>query len=553
MNLNHLLTKKLITILLMLLTSQYAISQSTPHLQKTGNATQLIVNNKPFIVLGGELYNSSSSKLDYLNPLWAPLKKMNLNTVLAAVSWELIEPVEGKFDFKLVDGILKGAREHNLHVALLWFGTWKNGLSHYTPAWVKKDTQRFPRVVLENGQSTETISALSQEGSKADAKAFAALMKHVKMIDGSKGTVIMVQVENEVGVIGGTRDHSAMANTEFAKPVPEQLMSSLVKNKDELQPSFKNQWNIGGSKEAGTWSDVFRSTTFADEAFMAWHYGNYINAVAKAGKAEYNIPMFINTWVVQPEDKRPGDYPAGGPQAHVHDIYRAAAPYIDIKAPDIYLPDFKGITALYHHPWNPLFIPESFSGEDGAANAFFIIGQRDGIGYSPFGIDKKETEPTQTPIAKAYDVLNQLTPEILKAQANGTIRAFILNKLDSVQHVELGGYHVTVTLKTNWKGVTLASKGYGLLINTGKEEFTVAGSNVNVSFVPATGGLAKAGLESVREGKYQNGLWIPGRQLNGDEIMISYDLSNEAAKNKTGTGIKFDDAPDIQKIKLYRF
>ena len=553
MKINLIQTKLLTVLSVALLSCLCAVAQQTPHLQTNGKATQLMVNGKPFIVLGGELYNSSSSNLSYLDPLWAPLKKMNLNTALVAVSWELVEPVEGKFDFTLVDGILKGAREHNMHVVLLWFGSWKNGLSHYTPGWVKRNSKKFPRIVLENGQSTETISALSQEAAKADATAFAALMKHVKTVDEAEKTVIMVQVENEVGVIGSTRDHSAMANAEFNKPVPVSLMNSLVKFKNELQSSFKKQWELGGSKRSGTWAEVFKDNMFADEAFMAWHYGNYINTVAKAGKAEYNLPMFINTWVVQPEDKRPGDYPAGGPQAHVHDIYRAAAPLIDIKAPDIYLPDFRGITGLYHHPWNPLFIPESFSGDDGAANAFFIIGQRNGIGYSPFGIDKKENDPAQTPISKAYDVLNQLTPDILAAQAKGAIRAFILNKPDSVQSFDLGGYHVTVTLKTNWKGVTLASKGYGLIISSGADEFTVAGSNVNVSFVPATEGLAKAGLESATVGTFINGSWIAGRVLNGDEVMISYELASQAAKNKTGTGVKFDAAPAIQKVKLYRF
>jgi hypothetical protein len=553
MIINQIRTKWLSVLSVALLSILQATAQQIPHLQNNGKATQLMVDGKPFIVLGGELYNSSSSSLNYLDSLWAPLKKMNLNTALVAVSWELIEPAEGKFDFTLVDGILKGAREHEMHVALLWFGTWKNGLSHYTPAWVKRNTKKFPRIVLENGQSTETISALSQDAAQADAKAFAALMKHIKAVDEANKTVIMVQVENEVGVIGGTRDHSALANAEFNKPVPQALISSLWKFKDELQPSFKKQWALGGNRRSGTWGEVFKDRMFADEAFMAWHYGTYINTVAKAGKAEYNLPMFINTWVVQPEDKRPGDYPAGGPQAHVHDIYRVAAPLIDIKAPDIYLPDFRGITGLYHHPWNPLFIPESFSGEDGAANAFFIIGQRNGIGYSPFGIDKKEDAPAQTPLAKAYHVLNQLTPDIIAAQEKGTIRAFILSKPDSIQYFDLGGYHITVTLKTNWKGVTLAAKGYGIIISSGTDEFTVAGSNVNVSFVPATDGPAKAGLESATEGSYLNGIWAPGRRLNGDEVMISYELASQAAKNKTGTGIKFDASPAIQKVKLYRF
>ncbi|MEJ6979951.1 DUF5597 domain-containing protein [Pedobacter sp. P351] len=530
-----------------------ANSQEAPHLEKRGKATQLIVDGKPYLVLGGELHNSSSSNLDYLNPLWQPLKQMNLNTALVAVSWELIEPQEGKFDFSLVDGILSGARENNMRVILLWFGSWKNGLSHYSPEWVKKDYKRFPRIVLENGRSTETISALGAASAKADAKAFAALMRHLKTVDSKKKTVIMVQVENEVGVIGGTRDHSSFANSEFAKPVPEQLLESIRKNKTDLQPSLKKLLEAAGSKTKGTWTEVFGNNHSADEAFMAWNYAKYINSIAEAGKAEYNIPMFVNAWIVQPEDKKPGDYPGGGPQAHVHDIWRAGAPAIDFLSPDIYLPDTKRITKMYHHSWNPLFIPESFSGENGAANAFYVIGFHDAIGYSPFGIDNKVDEPSKTPIAKAYNVLRQLTPEITAAQADGAISGFSLDKVDSVQTASLGGYKITVTLRKNWSGVTQVSKGYGLVINTGPDAFTVAGSDIDVTFVPLSPGPKMAGLSWVREGVFEDGKWKQGRLLNGDNIMISYKLADEAHAYRTGTGARLTTEPGILKIKLYRF
>lgn len=530
-----------------------ALAQDLPQMKRNGKATQLMVDGKPFIILGGELHNSSSSNLTYLNPLWEPLKKMNLNTVLVAVSWELIEPQEGKFDFTLVDGILEGAREHNLKIVLLWFGSWKNGLSHYTPGWVKTNGKRFPKVILENGKPTETISAVSNEAAQADAKAFRALMNHVKIVDSAKRTVIMVQVQNEVGVIGGTRDHSPLANTAFSKPVPTALMESLMKNKETLQSPLKKLWQNAGSKKAGTWTEVFGPGTGADEAFMAWHYARYINTVAEAGKDEYNIPMFVNAWIVQPTDKKPGDYPSGGPQSHVHDIWRAAAPKIDLFCPDIYLPDFKAITSMYTHSWNPLFIPESFSGENGAANAFYAIGNHSGIGYSPFGIDNKVDEPSKTPIAKAYSILAQLTPEIATAQAAGKIAAVSLTKTDSVKTLELGGYTITVTLRKNWSGVTQASKGYGLIINSGQDGFIVAGSNIDVTYVPISSGPKMAGLASVQEGRYVDGVWTPGRLLNGDNIMISYNLAKEASENRTGTGVRINDEPNIIKVKLYRF
>lgn len=545
-------TSTILSITLSVLLSASFGQSIAPRLEKRGEATQLIADGKPFLLLAGELHNSSSSNLDYLNTLWKPLKQQHLNTALVAVSWELVEPQEGKFDFSLVDGILKGGRDNNLKIVLLWFGSWKNGLSHYAPEWVKKDTKRFPRIELENGRSTETISALSTEAMKADAKAFAALMKHVKKVDASKQTVIMVQVENEVGVIGAARDYSDMANAEFAKAIPTELMQSLIAHKNDLQPQLKRLWEQNGSKTSGTWSEVFGKSASADEAFMAWNYAKYINMVTAAGKAEYNLPMFVNAWIVQPEDRRPGDYPSGGPQSHVHDIWRAAAPAIDIFSPDIYLQDTKGITAMYKHSWNPLFIPESFAGTDGAANAFYAIGHHNAIGYSPFGIDNKVEKPAETPIAKAYNILSQLTPEITKAQSDGKITAFTI-KADSVQTAELAGYKISVTLRKNWNGVTQVAQGYGLVINTAPDEFTVAGSNIDVTFVPLSAGPKMAGLSWVREGIFENGVWKQGRLLNGDNIMISYKLAEQAAANKTGTGIRLLDEPSISKLKLYRF
>lgn len=528
-------------------------SQTIPHLEKRGHATQLIVDGKPFIILGGELHNSSSSSLDYLSPLWQPLKKNNYNTVLAAVTWQLTEPQEGRFDFSLVDGMLKAARENNLKLVLLWFGSWKNGLSHYAPDWVKKDTKRFPRIVLQNGRSTETITALSTDAMNADAKAFAALMHHIKEEDAKDHTVIMMQVENEVGVIGSTRDHSQMANALFAKPVPGELLKGLQKNKNELQPALKKLWEVNGSKTSGNWSTVFGNTASADEAFMAWHYAKYVNTVAQTGKKEYNIPMFVNAWIVQPEDKTPGDYPSGGPQAHVHDIWHIAAPDIDIKAPDIYLPDFTGITSQYHHSWNPLFIPESFNGTAGAANAFYAIGQHNAIGYSPFGIDGRLNDSTQVQLAKAYKVLNDLTPEISVAQASNNINAVSLQMSEPLQSFHLGGYLITAGLRKSWSGVLQATKGYGIVIQTGTDEFTIAGSNIDITFIPIAPGPKMAGIASLWEGSYENGVWKNGRLLNGDNIMMSYKLADEAMANRTGTGVHLLADPGIFKVKLYRF
>ena len=72
--------------------SERTPGHAAPHLRRQGHATQLIVDGAPFLVLGGELHNSSSSDLAYMQPIWERLVALGLNTVLAAVSWELVEP-----------------------------------------------------------------------------------------------------------------------------------------------------------------------------------------------------------------------------------------------------------------------------------------------------------------------------------------------------------------------------------------------------------------------------------------------------------------------------
>ena len=540
-----------------LLINFYAAAQTIPHLEKRGNATQLIVNGQPFLVLAGELHNSTATNSAYLKPIWKKLVDMHLNTVLAAITWELTEPEEGKFDFSLVDSVIADARKNNMRLSLLWFGSWKNGLSHYAPAWAKKDFKRFPRMRIKGNFPVEAITPISEAAMNADAKAFAALMKHIKQADEKQQTVIMIQVQNEVGLLGDCRDRSEAANKLYNQPVPKALINHLIKNKENLLPEIHQLWATKNFNTTGSWADVFGITPAAEEAFMAWHYATFINKVTEAGKKEYPLPMFVNAWIVQPEDLKPGDYPSGGPQSHVHDIWRAAAPAIDILAPDIYLPNFDDITALYARKGNVLFIPESRGDERGAANAFYVIGQHNAIGYSPFGIENRVTDPVNGPIPKSYDVLQQLAPQILAAQSKNAIAGIWLNAAKQKTVIELGGYQLNIEMRrTRRQSATELGieTGYGLVINTGPDEFIIAGKDIQVNFFPATAGPAYVGYAALDEGVYSNGKWVPGRRLNGDDIMLNYVIADEAALNKTGSVIRLlGNGPSILKVKLYRF
>ncbi|MBA2681529.1 MAG: DUF5597 domain-containing protein [Ktedonobacteraceae bacterium] len=488
-------------------------SNHTPYLRKQGNATQLIVDGKPFLIIGGELHNSSSSQLEYMQPIWERLVTLNLNTVLAAIFWELMEPEEGVFNFALVDGLIREARNHDLRLIFLWFGSWKNGTSSYIPAWMKQDYSRFPRVKLGGGQSIEVLSNLSEANQQADCKAFAALMRHLGEVDGNEHTVIMVQVENEVGVLGNSRNRSDEANQAFSSPVPQKLSKQLQQHQHELSPEILQRWAKTGFKTSGSWEEIFGSGPGTDEIFMAWNYARYIDSVAAAGKAEYELPMFVNAWLDYSALK-PGGWPSGGPTPRMLDIWLAGAPHIDLFCPDIYFEDFQQWCQWYTRRNNPLFIPEMLLNDAGARNIFYAIGQHDAIGTSPFAVDGPEN-PAHISLSKSYALLKQVAPLILEHQGKGEMAGFVLDKEHPNVIREMGGYELEISLDQIF-GYE-AERGYGLVIAADVNTFIGVGHGFRVIFRPKTAGPTNVGIATVDEGEYRDRQWIPARRLNGDE------------------------------------
>lgn len=518
-----------------------------PQLRKQGTATQLVVDGKPFLILGGELGNSSSSSLEYMRPIWPKLVSLNLNTALVPVYWELIEPTEGRFDFSLVDGLIQEARRHQLRLVPLWFASWKNSMSCYAPAWVKTNQQRFPRAEDKAGHGMEILSPFSQEYLAADARAFAALMRHLREVDSRDHTVILVQVENEIGMIPDSRDRSVIANKLFNQSAPPELTNYLEQHRETLIPELRAVWAATKFKTRGTWEEVFGPGVGTDEIFMAWHFARYTNRVAELGKAEYPLPMFVNAALIRP-GHQPGQYPSAGPLPHLIDIWRAGAPQIDFLSPDIYFQNFAEWCRKYHQSGNPLFIPEAILGPLSAVNAFYAIGQHDAIGFSPFSIESV-AEPTRSLLAGSYDILAQLTPLILAHQGKNEMAGFLPEGAEqrAPQQARLGGYTLNVTyerpspsLATQGAQTSDAASG-GLAIAVGPDEFIFAGIGLTVTFESNTSGPPLVGILSVQEGKYVNGQWEPGRWLNGDQTHQGRHLRLPPAKF------------DLQRIKLYRY
>lgn len=522
-----------------------------PHVETTAGVTRLIVDGQPWLIRGGELGNSSASDLAYLKPHWPRLVELGLNTVLAPVYWDLIEPAEGQFDFSLVDGLLADARKHNLRLVLLWFGAWKNSMSCYVPGWVKRDQERFPRCESSAGKGLEILSPLDDANLEADRRAFVALMKHLREVDSAHQTVLMVQVENEIGMIPEARDYSATADEAFAAPVPSELMAYLTEHKETLIPEFRELWQKTGFETTGNWEQCFGRGPAAEEIFMAWNFARYVDQLAAAGKAEYPLPMFVNAALIRP-GYLPGKYPSAGPLPHLMDVWRAGAPAIDFFAPDIYFPNFVEWCDKYARNGNPLFIPEVRHNAQNAANALWAFGEHDAIGVSPFSIESVG-DPKSDAVGKCYRLISELTPLLLEHQGRETMVGvapripFDEKDVPSEQKVKLGEYELTASFIDPWLPITPGEEGGGksgpaggLIIAIGPDEFLVAGTCLTITFAPADG-VGQAGIESIQEGRFVDGKWTPGRWLNGDQSHQGRHLRIPAH------------SWEIQKVKLYRY
>jgi beta-galactosidase GanA len=505
-------------------------STSLPHLAHNHGATQIIVDGKPFLVRGGELENSSASSLSYMETVWPKIVAMHCNTVLAPAYWRLIEPQEGKFDFTTVDGLIQGARQHHVRLVLLWFGSWKNSMSSYVPDWVKQDQQRFPRAASADGTSLEILSAISPNNLAADSNAFVALMNHLKKMDSADHTVILVQVENEVGMIPDARDHSAAANAAFLSPAPAELMAYLSKHRDSLEPALQQAWKLHGSKVGANWPDTFGSGPATDELFTAWTEAHYTGEVAARGKQAYLLSMYVNAALFRP-GKLPGEYPSGGPLPHLFDVWRVAAPAIDFFAPDLYFPNVVEWANRYAWAGNPLFIPESgrANAAELGANAFYAYGQLNAMGYADYAPEFLNPENQQA-LGQAYEIIDQLTPLILANQGTGHmigIRA--PSSFDGTvdlapQQLTLGDYTFMVHFREP-APISIGAKVEpeipgvhgGLIIQMGPDDFLVAGAGMVITFATNREPRSLAGIDSIWEGNFVNGAWTPGRELNGDE------------------------------------
>jgi hypothetical protein len=510
-----------------------------PRILRDNGRYALLVDGAPFLILGAQI-NNSSAWPSMLPSVWPAIEAIHANTVEAPVYWEQFEPESGHFDASIVDTLLSQARAHRVHLVLLWFGTWKNGSGHYMPQWMKASPERYPRMVGEDGRPVDSPSPFADATLAADARAFAALMGHLRQAD-PEHTVLMVQVENEPGTWGAVRDHSSPAQQAFDAPVPAEILGALGR-----EPAT-----------AGIhWRDAFGED--ADEFFHAWAVARYVGRVAAAGKSVYPLPLYTNAALRDPLNPgRPPRYESGGPTDNVIAIWKASAPALDLVAPDIYMSDgarYLKILELYGRPDNALFVPETGLGAAYAPFFFAALG-RGAIGFSPFGVDytghvnspvgaARVTKELLGPFALNYRLVSPMNREIARLAFEGKLRSVVEEKDTPSKTIELGAWRATVSYGLGHFGPgdrppgNPEPMGRAMVAELGGAEFLVAGFFCRVDFQPREPSSKQRQYLRVEEGAYDGGTFRPLRIWNGDQ---------------TDWGLNFSSVPQVLRVSVGTF
>jgi len=516
---------------------------SIPEIRLYNNKKVLYVDDKPFFMISGEIHNSSSSSISFLDPVLEKLEKLGLNSVLLPITWQQFEPIENSFDYEYVNSIIKCAESHHLKLGILWFGSWKNAAMSYCPNWVKEDLNRFKRVELIKGEHQiirkslilnmpfTTLSPFYEENVIADSKAFKELMLYLKEHD-TNHTVITVQVENETGYLGGDFDYSDEALKEYNKEIPVDFIEFLKEKEESLEDKLKIDFN-----KRGTWEEVFNSN--AHEVFTAFYISKYVERVAKAGKDIYPLPMGVNCWL-DAKSMKPGKYPCGGPISAMMEVWMYNAKSIDYYCPDNYLFEFYQILDKFNKHNNPIYVPESKVCSKAVSRELAILGHYHGMCYAGFGIEDIGNEPKidfsrfawlmgfSVDSHKSYPQDFELYKTVNNL-LNGSYFIFMKHYGTS----DLDCYTKELNIKYKWTktfdDIEFKTMGvpFGktkdsatLICKLNRFEFLILGYGTISFFKSLNKELPYLEYLEIKEGYYQDNQFITTRVLNGDEEFV---------------------------------
>ncbi len=464
------------------------------------------VNGKPFFSFGGQLHNSSSYNKEDIERAMPALKLIKANTFAAPIMWECIEAQKGVYDFTQLHNIIEVARENDLKVVILWFGSWKNGASHYVPEWIKTDRSRF--IHSYEGNKINCLSPLCEDNLKDDCNALCAVAKEILRIDAQHKTVIALQINNEPGIIGADRDYSPAAEQLFNSPLPQDVITWL---------------NEGGCGEIGdVWEENSKSTADwhsafglkGGEYFSAYHFAIYHEKIAKKARIIYDIPLYTNVWLNDMYWRiAASSYPSGGATANTIAMWRWFAPSLNCIAPDIYVGNpqrYEKVVDSYDRNDNPLYVPESSLSSMGGINMFTAICRKSCIGFHTFGIDSLinaagNLEPSVADdFVKSMQIVGNALP--LFAKRRGEIIPIIQQEASVNDVLDLGDYIgvVNYTMRHGKPDPGLAwfdtshcvlrpeqagninTRGRGFINIVDKNEFYVAGAGFRLLLIPKT-------------------------------------------------------------------
>jgi hypothetical protein len=514
------------------------------------------VKGKPFFPLGAQSCNSSGYSEKQSETAFKAIQIIHGNTLEIPVYWNQCEPTEGKYDFTSVDELLASARRYKVKLILLWFATWKNGNMDYAPAWVKTNTKRFKRVLSPTGNAIWNLSSHCKENLEADKKAFSALCKYLKTKDSTEQTVIGIQIQNESGILGSDRDYSPDGQAVFDSPVPTKLVTAIKK---ASKGYVFDIWQKAGGKTSGTWPELFGWE--AGELMTAWSIATYIDSIAEGGKKNYDIPMYINVWLMgQGWWPIPGEaYPSGGAVAKVLDIYKWFTPHVDMISPDAHVAEsknYEAVCAAYAREDNPFFMPETGSaGNAHAWNMFRAIAEYNSLGDFFFGVERilasdGSVRPENQIVVDSVRCTAAVIPLLLKYQGTGKIHAVIQEDLSISMLMDFEGYTGLIEFGErragyngkDWqhpsndvpKAPSYNNRGRGLIIQAGKNEFYLVGANYRLFLRPKSAvenknpRLAIAdfapkmpgwNIVSIDEGHFdRNEEFVVDKCRNGDEV-----------------------------------
>lgn len=439
-----------------------------PRLERDEHGFHLLVDGRPFLILGLQWGCDSCFSVEEMTPLFAEAARMGANTAALPIYWREVEPQPGVYDFSMLDERLRGARAAGLRIILLWFATWKNASPFYAPADIRADDSRFPRARDSLGRPVISHCPSGENTLRRDGDALVAVLDHLRVCDAQR-SVILLQIENEPGLLGTDRCYCAACTARFQRE---------------------------------SWSE--RHGARAAEAFSADAIGRYIDHLAERARQTYPLPIYVNVWLGGGPGSYPGvQYPAGGAVAGVLEIFRQAAPHVDFIAPDIYqhgYREFQQLCQTYGQD-QPLYVAEHSSSAEGRAerNVFYALGEHAALGFDPWAIDEPVPRtPGATPLVDptdrrwaphafalrdSYEAIGRALEPIAAAQGTDRLFAVVQEPGASGAGWSRPGCDVVVSY-----GAAADGAARGLLIEMARREFLLIGLGFGVRFCdPATG------------------------------------------------------------------